>query len=122
MQSLDREFDLATVFNLPKGESFNVTADYIQQQVIRYNEVDDLYQNAFLANVVFQGPKEDCITVTTEAWDYLHGLGTKCVIGAESDSLPPGPYAVVGNQLRDAWKLVDDSNGTCMVTLKPQSK
>lgn len=119
---MSREFDLATVFALSKNEKFKVTADYIRQQVNKYNEMDGVFHNAFLATVVFQGPKRDDITISAEAQGYLHGLGTKYIIYAESDNFLPGPYAVVGDQLRDAWKLVYDSNGTCMVTLEPQSK
>lgn len=119
---MSREFDLATVFTLPKGDRFKeVTAEYIQHEVNRYNKVDDVFHNAFLATVVLQGRWEG-FPITTEARDYLHGLGTKCIICTESDNLLPGPYAVIGGQLRDAWKLIDDINGTCMVTLKPQSK
>jgi hypothetical protein len=119
---LSQEFDLATVFTLPKDDKLKVTADYIRQQVNRYNEVDDVFHNAFLATVVLEGTKEDVITITNDAREYLHGLGTQRIICTESENLLPGPYAVVGDQLRDAWKLIDDINGTCMVTLKPQSK
>lgn len=94
----------------------------MRQQVNTYNEVDDVFHNAFLATVVLHGLGQDSVTITTEARDYLDGLGTKCVICIDSETLLPGPYAVIGNQLRDAWKLIDDVNGTCMVTLKPQSK
>lgn len=99
-----------------------MTADGIRRQVNWYNEVDDVFHNAFLATVVLQGSREDDVTITNDARDYLHGLGTKRIIFAESETLLPGPYAIVGDQLRDAWKLIDDINGTCMVTLKPQTK
>lgn len=84
--------------------------------------MDDVFHNAFLAVVILQGPKEDLVTITPEARDYLHSLGTKCIISEASENFLPGPYAVIGNQLRDAWRLLDDINGTCMVTPKPQLK
>jgi len=122
LRSLSREFNLATVFVLPKEDSFKVTSDYIRQQVSKYNELDDVFHNAFLATVVLQGPGEDSVTITPEARDFLHSLGMRRIIREESNVLLPGPYAIVEGHFRDVWKLVDDINGTCMVTLKPQSQ
>lgn len=56
--------------------------------------------------------------ITKEADEHLKQLGNLfIVIVAESDLLP-GPYTLVGNEMRDVWKIVDDSFGTCMTTLK----
>ena len=105
------------------GDSeFKVTLDYIRQRVKVYNEVDDVFHIAFLATVVFQAPEANAFSITDDAREYLQRLGTNCIINAESEDLLPGPYALIGNQLKDVWKLIDDINGTCMVTLKPQSR
>lgn len=110
------------MFTLSGDSEFKVTLDYIRQRVNAYIEVDDIFHNAFLAAVVFQAPEADAFSTTDDALEYLQGPGTNCIINARSADLLPRPYALIGNQLRDVWKLIDDINGTCMVTLKPQSR
>ena len=110
------------MFPLPDDKEFKVTSDYVRQRVKAYLEADDVFHSAFLATVVFYGAEADVVTITTDARECLDELGAKRIINTDTGGLLPGPYALVGNQLKDVWKLIDDSNGTCMVTLKPQSK
>ena len=60
--------------------------------------------------------------ITQSARDYLESHGNKRVVTLSSASLMPGPYAVVGRELRDVWKLMDDFNGACMTTLVPRAQ
>jgi hypothetical protein len=115
------EYDLATVFTLPAVDGFLVTKDYMREQVSMYSELDDVFHSSFLSVVIFQVPETSSARTTTEAKEYLQSIGVERII---STSIPflPGPYAVVQGLLRDVWKLVDDSQGTCMVTLKPLPK
>jgi hypothetical protein len=116
------DFSLAAVFNLPQGEKPTVTSDWMRELVEKYNSCDDVFDKAFLEIVVFAGAREYDVEFTDEAQQYLRELGNQQVVFVSSPGLLPGPYALVGGELRDVWKLVDDSNGTCMATLKPQSK
>ncbi|KAF2020416.1 amidase signature enzyme [Aaosphaeria arxii CBS 175.79] len=101
---------------------FQLTADYIRSQVDKYSETDGVFQKAFLAVVVLEGLEEEFVTVTQQARDYLNSLGARSIICTSNKSISPGPYVIIDGHLRNAWKVVDDSNGTCMVTVKPQSK
>lgn len=63
------------------------SAKYIWQQVKRRNEVDDASLNSVRATTVLRRPKKACIRITTEAYDYLHYLGTKYLIWTASENL-----------------------------------
>ncbi|KAK0111635.1 hypothetical protein ONS95_001980 [Cadophora gregata] len=120
--SLNREFSLATVFTLTCDQNpSEVTATWVQEQVARYSNEDDVFNEQFLATVIFhvRSSQDESIKVTDEAHIHLRGCGTEQVVCTSEPQLLPGPFAIVGSQLRDVWKLVDDVNGTCMVTLNP---
>lgn len=89
-----------------------------------YKSSDDVFHEAFLVGVIFFGIREDETEITDQARMYLSRLGNKwikCVSPADTDGeVLPGPYVLLKNQLRDVWRLVDDKNRTCMVTLRPQ--
>ncbi|TVY83904.1 Amidase [Lachnellula suecica] len=120
--SLDREFSLATVFTLPQSHKLHeVTATWVRDQVATYISLDDVFNEQFMATVIFHSSDQDVdVKVTDEARVYLDEHGTEEVICTSVPQLKPGPYALVGKQLRDVWKLVDDFNGTCMSSLKPK--
>jgi hypothetical protein len=101
-----------------------VAATWVQDQIARYSSEDDVFNEQFLATVIFHGSssQEEDIKVTDEAHVYLRRRGTEQVVCTSVPQLLPGPFAIVGSQLRDVWKLVDDVNGTCMVTLSPNQK
>ena len=83
---------------------------------------DVVFHEAFLATIIFHGVKEDFVELTDDARRYLTELGNERVVFHSSPDLLPGPYVIIGQKLRDAWKLIDDVNGTCMATLKPQTQ
>jgi hypothetical protein len=127
--ALNQHFGLATVFTLPRGqESLEVAATWVQDQIARYSREDDVFDEHFLSTVIFHSgsgsssSEDEEVEFTEEARVYLQGRGTERVIIITEPQLLPGPYAIVGSHLRDVWKLVDDINGTCMVTLNPQQK
>lgn len=99
-----------------------MTADWLRACVQEYENTDDVFDKAFLATVVFHGAVAGDVEFTSDAREYLLKLGNEQVVFVTLPDLLPGPYLVIGGKLRDVWKLVDDSNGTCMATLKPQSK
>ncbi|KAJ4308100.1 hypothetical protein N0V84_012295 [Fusarium piperis] len=115
-----QSFALATVFRLPRGDKAQVTAQWLKESVELYQK-DDVFHNSFLANIVFHGAERDALGITDEATKYLREIGNKLTACSTLAGLLPGPYAYLNQQLREAWKLVDDSNGTCMVTLKPRA-
>ena len=100
-----------------------MTAAWLQEQVATYSSQDDVFNEPFLATVIFNSSsQEEDVKITDEAHVYLQKHGTDQVVCTSVPQLLPGPYALVGKQLRDVWKLVDDINGTCVVTLKPQQR
>ncbi|OKL58530.1 hypothetical protein UA08_06367 [Talaromyces atroroseus] len=86
-----------------------------------YHDCDDVFDEAFLHTVVFNGNEIGEVEYADEAREYLRQLGNEETLFVSSPELLPGPYALVGGELRDVWKLVDDTNGTCMTTLESQS-
>jgi hypothetical protein len=122
----DVGFALTTVFNFPGEEedSTRVTLDWVLKCLKSYQNCnDDVWGPAFLETVVFNVPNiGDKVEYTDEAREYLCKLGSQETLFVSLPELLPGPYALVEKELRDVWKLVDDSNGTCMTTLAPQSE
>ncbi|KAK0631095.1 amidase signature domain-containing protein [Bombardia bombarda] len=118
----DEDLALASVFLLPQEtpRSFELTADWVKAAVAGYLE-DDVFDAAFLATVIFCQAEDSHVDLTSAAREYICKLGNQRVIFADLPDVLPGPYAIVGAQLRDVWKLIDDSYGTCMAALQPQS-
>ncbi|KAK4228636.1 amidase signature domain-containing protein [Podospora fimiseda] len=100
---------LMSVFRLPPDETSKIALEWVRSAVERY-QADDVFQIAFLE------------TLTNEAKEYLQKLGNKQVVFLHAPSLLPGPYYMVQNQLRDVWRLFNDTHGTWMITLKSQAK
>ncbi|RSM10374.1 hypothetical protein CDV31_007250 [Fusarium ambrosium] len=113
-------YALIAVITLPEQESIRITVEWLQDRLSSYSK-DDVFNNSFLATIVFQGPEKDVVASTKEITEYLEGLGCQTTCFCSLPGLLPGPYVYVNQQLRHVWKLVDDTNGTCMVTLKPRS-
>lgn len=111
-----------TAFRLPPNGGTPVTAERIQTKVKEYRDWDDVFDMAFLAIVLFLGNSDSNGDLTQEARDYPKSHGNERVVALSSSRLLPGPYAIVGRELRDVWKLVDDFNGACMTTLVPRTK
>lgn len=117
------DFGLAAVMRLPQGSNNPaISGNWLREIVARYDDHDDVFEKAFLEIVLFTRVKDDDVEFTDEAKRYLRELGNLQVIFSFSTDLLPGPYALVGGELRDVWKLIDDSNGTCMATFKPQTR
>ncbi|KAL3590974.1 hypothetical protein FPOAC2_13179 [Fusarium poae] len=113
-------FTLATVFVLPPDDRSHIAAEWLKERVASYRQ-DDVFHNDFLANIIFHSAGKDALDITDDAAQYLREIGNQATAFSTSTGLRPGPYACINQQLRQAWKLVDDFNGTCMVTLKPRS-
>ncbi|KAH8122242.1 amidase signature enzyme [Trichoderma asperelloides] len=111
------ELKLATVFDIPPDGPASITDEWIRKCLDEYRH-DDVFSEEFLACVVFNASRKP--SVSSEAIDLLKEHGMKEYVVTSSTDYLPGPHVIVDQQLREVWKLVDDSNGTCMVTLKPQ--
>ncbi|KAK3392427.1 amidase signature domain-containing protein [Sordaria brevicollis] len=116
---------LATVFVVPASVNdacVAVDLPWIQKAVKHYETVDDVFHEAFLTTVIFNGEAKQKPRVTPEAKYYLEQLGTQdIVLCSDTADIPPGPYYMAGHELRNVWKLEDDTYGTCMVTVVPKS-
>ncbi|KAI0396029.1 amidase signature domain-containing protein [Xylariaceae sp. FL0594] len=116
-----RDVGLITVFSLPEETPAKVSSDWVRSKVREYIDNDDVFSPSFLKTVVFCGAEEDGAEMSADAHTYLTHLGNERVVFLSEPALLPGPYCCWGEELRDVWKLVDDVNGTCMATLKPQA-
>ncbi|KAM4057223.1 amidase [Hirsutella rhossiliensis] len=122
------DFGLVSVLRVPQhrhgsNEKRQITASWVQDTVHEYEQRDDVFDTAFLATVIFHGADERSVTLTDEAREYLGKLGNKQVAFIAPPELPhllPGPYLLVGHELRDVWKLAADTHGASMVTLEPK--
>lgn len=117
---------LATVFLVPasdKGANETVTLDWITNAVENYTASDGVFHISFLETVIFKGGGKKKPRISPKAQKYLFEQGTRDIIlWSDAVDLPPGPYYKTGNQMRDVWKLEDDTYGTCMVTVAPKSE
>ena len=98
------------------------SGEWLRAKVKEYEDSDDVFQPAFLSTVIFLGSEENNIDVTDGARKYLGTIGNERFLSIASLRILPGPYAIVSSELREVWKLMDDTNGTCMTTLKPQEQ
>ncbi|EHK20648.1 uncharacterized protein TRIVIDRAFT_223620 [Trichoderma virens Gv29-8] len=116
-------FNLATVFLVPSDGSTIISDEWMRRRLDEYKK-DDVFNEAFLANVIFLESRKrhriDKHSITKETIKFLKEHGMKQCIFSSSPNYLPGPHVMVDQELREVWKLVDNSNGTCMVTLKPQ--
>jgi hypothetical protein len=97
-----------------------VTKRWLSGTIAQYRAEDDVFADQFLAGVIFQGAEESEVDFDGDAKDYLRSHGNQWTRFTTARVLP-GPYAQMGGRLRDVWKLEDDSNGTAMVTVRPQT-
>ncbi|KAM6478094.1 amidase signature domain-containing protein [Trichoderma sp. SZMC 28011] len=115
--------NLTTVFPVPPENSIYISEEWMRKHLDEY-KTDDVFNEAFLANVVFLESLERNAFgrphITKEAVNFLYEHGMKRYTKSSSSNYLPGPHVLVDQELREVWKLVDDSNGTCMVTLKPK--
>lgn len=116
-----RDFGLVTVMRLPPEPNPTITAAWVLDVIAEYVR-DDVFQTSFLDTVVFSRTYASDFEITQEAYEHLKQLGNRYIVIVAEPDPPPGPYALVGNEMRDVWKIVDDSFGTCMTTLRPQSR
>ena len=125
-----RDVHLVTVILLPQRllphkSKPKVTVSWLQERIDDYTISDDVFEPAFLECVLFTGVERlgaklrvGDIEITDQAEEYLRQkLGTRYII--TESNIPLGPYALIGNQLRYVWKIMDDSYGACMSTFKP---
>jgi hypothetical protein len=119
-----QNISLVTVFAISGSAKAIITEEWVREIVESCKSTDDVFHEAFLAGVMFYGIREDEAKITDQARMYLSNFGNKWikyVSSADTDrEVLPGPYVLLKNQLRDVWRLVDDVNRTCMVTLRPQ--
>ncbi|KAJ5623416.1 amidase signature enzyme [Penicillium lividum] len=119
-----QQISLVTVFAISGPAKAIITEEWVRKTVENCKNTDDVFHEAFLVGVIFYGIREDEAEITDQARMYLSKLGNKWINYMTSADtgreLLPGPYVLLKNQLRDVWRLVDDVNRTCMVTLRPQ--
>jgi hypothetical protein len=108
------------VFSVSPDSPTIITDEWIRKCLDEYNKHDDVFREEFLACVVFNASTKP--SISNEAIDLLRKHGMKEYVFTSSPDYFPGPYVIVDQELREVWKLVDDSNRTCMVTLKPQKE
>lgn len=117
------DFSLVTVFSVAQCPKSKITESWMQESVQKYKSTDDVFHEAFLSGVIFHGASED-VEIADNAQDFLSKLGTQWIQymppTSPAQNLLPGPYVLVGNRLRDVWRLFDDTNGAFMMTFRPR--
>src|SRR5690349_404315 len=84
-------YALVAVVTLPQHESIQITVEWLQDRIGLYRK-DDVFNNSFLANIVFHSPEQGTVAFTKEAADYLEGLDTQTTSVCSLSGLLPGPY------------------------------
>ncbi|KAK4078983.1 hypothetical protein Trihar35433_88 [Trichoderma harzianum] len=116
--------NLATVFPVPSERATEISEAWTRKIFDEYR-TDDVFNEAFLATVVFLEPHKRHGSgkhpITKGAIKLLQEHGMKQYTFSSSSIYLPGPHVMIDQELREVWKLVDDSYGTCIVTLKPHS-
>jgi hypothetical protein len=117
-------FSLVTVFVVPRN-STEVTETWIREVVKQYEVDDDVFQLSFLSGCIFRFTAHGDIKIQSGVYQYLESIGNQwiqCIPSDISENAPvAGPQIIYQGRLREIWKLVDDTHGTFMTTLRPQS-
>ncbi|KAL4939101.1 amidase signature domain-containing protein [Aspergillus oleicola] len=117
------DFSLVTVFDVPESVK-TIHRDWIRDQVDSYMKHDDVFHESFLAGVIFSSAEVEELVVSDESRAYLAERGNQFIVydnaNQNKDTLPPGPYVIIGERLRNVWRLFEDPQGAFMTTLQPQ--
>ena len=113
---------LATIIDVSKRGSINITEAWLQDTIKQYLQ-DDVFRSEFLQLVAFHGAKVGQVDLVPEAKTFLHSLGTERISFLDPErhdqGLLPGPYVVLEDAFREVWKLYEDSYETLLLTLQP---
>jgi hypothetical protein len=125
LSSEEPDLNLVTLIQAPEGDKA-IDEGWIKDTVNRFETSDDVFQISFLSAVIFvTASNHSKFEITDGARKFLQSKGTHSVRHVPQlrghESLLPGPYVIVQNRLRTVWRLYDDSYGTFVSTLRPQS-
>ncbi|KAF2108478.1 amidase signature domain-containing protein [Lophiotrema nucula] len=113
------EPSLLTVFHY--DENGPVSLIWIKGMIEYYNQVDDVWQDAFLKTVLISHPRPLTLEISDDARQYLAQKGTKHIatrlVHEREHPILPGPYAFSGHGLHMVWKLYEDTHDTFLHTL-----
>ncbi|KAH7169961.1 hypothetical protein EDB81DRAFT_940931 [Dactylonectria macrodidyma] len=118
------DLGLATVISLTEEEKSLVTEKWVRRVIESYRDADNMFDWCFLQHIIFIGPDSANIEMMPAAECYLCALG--CLSFSSDPSLfpeiLPGPYVLIEQCLREVFKVVDDANTTCAMTLRSSSE
>ncbi|KAJ4135096.1 hypothetical protein NW768_004711 [Fusarium equiseti] len=83
---------------------------------------DDVFQPAFLANIIFYGAKQEDVEVEPDALNELRAWKTQnwsFVQGTSDLKVAPGPYVLLRGTAWQPWRVYRDCNACFMKTFKP---
>ena len=113
-----------TVFCFQAHEPFD--AKRIQKDIRHWLAVDDVFQPAFLGNVVIVSAKKPDDALNRHICNELkHIWPTKSCIMVPADHFPSfpaeGPYFWISNSLHVPYRLYDDVQNAFVVAVKPKT-
>ncbi|KAL8793902.1 MAG: hypothetical protein Q9195_003521 [Heterodermia aff. obscurata] len=102
---------LATVIDI--NECHHITAEWIQNCIERYSQIDDVFQVKFLEAILFRGASQGQCSLSLDAQKHLESLGTRWhqFLNDELDKQPlPGAYVILDGGLYEAFRLYADTH------------
>ena len=102
---------LVTVVHVGKDQLV-ITADWIQECIKNYEQIDDVFQKQFLQAILFSGGRSES-SISLEASALLRGFGVQWhhFLNADSQNKPyPGPYVLLDGYLHEPFRLYSDEN------------
>ena len=102
---------LVTLIHVGKNQLV-ITADWIQECIEHYEEIDDVFQKQFLQAIIFSGGQSDS-SISSEASALRQGFGVQWhhFLITDSWNQPyPGPYILLDGYLHEPFRLYSDEN------------
>ncbi|KAF7670921.1 hypothetical protein GT037_011049 [Alternaria burnsii] len=101
-------------------DSTPISLAAIHEKFTQFKAADDVYSDAFNTGgyLIVQHPCNQFTgTLPTDVKEYLNGSSTKLL--TLDETLPEGPYFVLGNHLHQAWRLHPDVLSAFAVAVLP---
>ncbi|KAJ4015401.1 hypothetical protein NW752_006864 [Fusarium irregulare] len=116
----DGEPELCVLFEIQPKSTISESA--LQEFRSSILDRDDVFQPAFLANIIFYGAKPEDVEIEPDVWNELRAWKTKnwyFVHGPPFPKVARGPYVFLHGAAWQPWRVYRDSNACFMKTFKP---
>jgi hypothetical protein len=97
---------LVTCLKAQKNQVINATT--LQEWRVEFLDGDDVFDPAFLIQIMICGVDSNDINVTSDAQELLAAWNTQGIIYQPHLDIPNGPYYTSEGVLHSVWKIYDD--------------